>query len=194
MRHLRDKAACSIPIKGSALVKLLPRHTQSMQICVIYSLYSVCTGEMTGWSHECCVTFKCGDITNWVKKAMCRPWLPFQPWSYFLSQPLAFCKDMKECGTWKGKFGKPFLSLTFISYSKQMRDPVGDESKSMALSLPLKVTRLINLYRRGSQIVPCTLPTPLAIILVPSFFGSKGCLLSPPLTLLSDVSCLKACE
>lgn len=47
-----------------------------------------------------------------------------------------------------------------------MRESIWDESKSLALSLPLKVTRVINLYRGGSQILPRTLQTPLAIILV----------------------------
>lgn len=116
MRHLRDKAECSIPIKGSALVKLLPRHTQSMQICFIYSpcmlssIYSVCTGEMTGWSHECCVTFKYGDITNWVKKAMCRPRLPFQPWSYSTT---GFLQRHERVWDLKGKVWKAFPIINF---------------------------------------------------------------------------------
>lgn len=57
----------------------------------------------------------------------------------------------------KGKVWKPSLSLTFISYRKQMRESIWDESKSLALSLPLKVTRVINLHWRGSQILPWTL-------------------------------------
>lgn len=90
----------------------------------------------------------------------------------------------------KGKVWKPSLSLTFISYSKQMRESIRDESKSLVLSPPLRVRRVINLYWRRKANTAMDTPD------LPShhlrFFGSKGCLLFPPLTPLSDVSCLRA--
>lgn len=79
----------------------------------------------------------------------------------------------------KGKVWKPSLSLTFISYSKQMGESACDESEPSALSQALKATGVINLYWIGSQILMRTLPDS-PVILLPSCFGSKGFLLLPP--------------
>lgn len=80
----------------------------------------------------------------------------------------------------KGKVLKPPLSLTFISYCKQMGESACDESEPSALSRALKATGVINLYWKGSQILMWTLPDS-PIILVLSVFGSKGFILLPPL-------------
>lgn len=124
---------------------------------------------------------------------MFRPGLSLQPWSYSIFQLLAFSRDLKEGGTWKAKFKSLFLSLTFISYSKQMRESIWDESKSLALSLPLKVTRVINLYWRGSQILPWTLPDSPSHHLSAELLWIKRLSFIPPTDLLSDVSCLTVC-
>lgn len=72
-----------------------------------------------------------------------------------------------ERGNLKSKVWKPSLSLSLISYGKQTRESIWDESMSLALSLPLKVTRVIHLQFwiwRQSQILPWTPTIPLAII------------------------------
>lgn len=72
--------------------------------------------------------------------------------------------------SWNAKFKKPCLSLSLISSSKQMRESIWDESKSLALSLPLRVTRVIHLQCsiwRGSQTLPWTsspFPLPLELL------------------------------
>lgn len=97
----------------------------------------------------------------------------------------------------KGKVWKPSVSLTFISYSKQTRESIWDESESLALSLPLKVTRVINLYWRGSQMLPWTLPGSPSHHLSGEVRWIKRLSLAPPplstVTPLCDVSCLRAC-
>lgn len=100
-----------------------------------------------------------GVCANGVTK-MVRSRLTFQPRSYSISQRLAFPRDMKGVKL-KSKVWKPCLSLSLISSRKQMRESIWDESKSLALSLPLRVTRVIHLQGsiwRGSQTLPWTTP------------------------------------
>lgn len=62
----------------------------------------------------------------------------------------------------KSRVWKLSPSLSLISSRKQMRDSVWDESKSLALSLPLRVTRVIHLQFSiwsGSQTQPRTRPS-----------------------------------
>lgn len=104
---------------------------------------------------------------------------------------LKFWLFQKHESSWnlKGKVWKPSLSLTFISYGKQMGESACDESEPSALSQALKATGVINLYWIGSQILMRTLPDS-PIILVLSFLGSKGFVSLPPpasLPLQSDV-------
>lgn len=109
-----------------------------------------------------------GVCANGVTK-MVRSRLTFQTGSYSISQRLAFPRDMKGVKL-KSKVWKPCLSLSLISSSKQMRESIWDESKSLALSLPLRVTRVIHLQCsiwRGSQTLPWTpppFPLPLELL------------------------------
>lgn len=110
---------------------------------------------MGDWMYRRCVPFKCCWVcTNEVRKHLARTVIPALIIYHFSTT--GFFQRHERGWNLKGKVWKPSSSLTFILYSKQMSESIWDESKSLALSLPLKVMRVINLYWRGSQILPWT--------------------------------------
>lgn len=150
-----------MPITRSAVVKSLPRKKENLTVCNFFALrfympFSICViwilAEFIAvMSHLNALEFvQIGSGNVWARTVI--PALII-----FHFSTIAFFRRHERGWNLKGKVWKPSLSLTFISYSKQMRESIRDESKSLALSLPLKVTRVINLHWRGSQILAWTL-------------------------------------